>query len=113
MKILSEKTGKEYPTVELCIAAEKAYDEQIAKEKAEKEQALAIAKAKKEELAAVRKNRAAEVENAYKAIIEAQKVYNEKLNAFVKDYGSFHMTINTGEGNPFNLFHNLFENFWF
>ena len=113
MKILSEKTGKEYPNVELCLAAEKEYDEKVAQEKAAQEKALAEAKAKKEQLAAVRKDRAAEVENAYKAILEAQKIYREKLDAFVKDYGSFHMTINTGEGNPFNLFHNFFENFWF
>ena len=37
MKIISEKTGKEYNSVELCLAAEKEYDERIAKEKAEKE----------------------------------------------------------------------------
>ena len=35
MTIFSEKTGKEYSTVELCLADEKAYDERIAKEKAE------------------------------------------------------------------------------
>ena len=33
---------------------------------------------------------------------------NEKLDAFKKDYGSFHMTIKTGEDNPFNLFEPLF-----
>ena len=37
MKIMSEKTGKEYPTVELCLAAEKEYDDKLAKEKEEKE----------------------------------------------------------------------------
>ena len=36
MKIMSEKTGKEYPTVELCLAAEKEYDDKLAKEKEEK-----------------------------------------------------------------------------
>ena len=30
MKIMSEKTGKTYATVEECIAAEKAYDEKVA-----------------------------------------------------------------------------------
>jgi hypothetical protein len=30
MKIISEKTGKEYPNVELCLAAEKEYDDKIA-----------------------------------------------------------------------------------
>ena len=97
MKILSEKTGKEYMTVEECIAAEKEFDEAVAAEKA-----------RKENLAKERKERAKEVEDAFKAILEAQKAYNEKLDAFKKDYGSFHMTIKTGEDNPFNLFEPLF-----
>ena len=100
MKIISEKTGKEYNSVELCLADEKAYDETIeAKEK------------EKERLAQLRKERAAEVEDAYKAILDAQKVYREKLNKFIDDYGSFHMTVRTGEGNPFNFFDRLFD--WF
>lgn len=101
MKIYSEKTGKEYKTVDECVAAEKEFDEAVAKEKA-----------KKEELAAVRKERAAEVEEAYKAIAAAQKEYRKKLDAFVKDYGQFHMTVRTGEGNPFNLFDDFFFR-WF
>jgi len=101
MKIYSEKTNKEYKSVEECLAAEKAFDEK-----------LALEKAKKEELATQRKARAAEVEEAYGAIIKAQKAYREKLNAFVKDYGSFHMTVKTGEGNPFNMF-DWFKDFWF
>ena len=101
MKIYSEKTGKEYKTVELCLAAEAEFDKQVALEKA-----------KKEELATQRKARAAEVEDSYKKILEAQKEYKEKLNQFVKDYGSFHMTVRTGEGNPFNMF-DWFKDFWF
>ena len=92
MKIISEKTGKTYNTVNECLEAEKQYDE-----------ALAAEKLKKEELAKARKERAAEVEEAYSAILDAQKVYREKLDAFVKDYGSFHLTIRTGEHNPFDL----------
>ena len=57
MRIISEKTGKEYKTVAECEAAEKAYDEKVAAEKA-----------KKEALAATRKARAAEVEKAYDAV---------------------------------------------
>lgn len=113
MKIMSEKTGKEYATVEECVAAEKAFDEAIAEKKAKEEKALAEVKAKKEKLTAERKERAVEVENAYKAILEAQKVYREKLNAFVKDYGSFHMTVRTGENNPFDFFEDFWKNFWF
>ena len=96
MKILSEKTGKEYKTVDECVAAEKEFDEAVAAEKA-----------RKENLAKERKERATEVEDAYKAVLEAQKAYQAKLDAFVKDYGSFHMTVRTGEGNPFNLFDRL------
>lgn len=101
MKIYSEKTNKEYKTVDECLAAEKVFDDK-----------LALEKAKKAELASQRKARAAEVEEAYGAIIKAQKAYREKLNAFVKDYGSFHMTVKTGEDNPFNMF-DWFKDFWF
>jgi hypothetical protein len=112
MKIYSEKTNKEYATVEDCLAAEKEYDDAIAEKKAKEEKALAEAKAKREELAAARKERATEVEDAYKAVLEAQKVYRQKLDAFVKDYGSFHMTVKTGDGNPFDLFNGFFDHFW-
>lgn len=101
MKILSEKTNKEYASVEECLAAEKEFDKQVALEKA-----------KKEELANTRKTRAKEIEDAYKAILDAKKHYNELLDAFVKDYGSFHMTLRTGDGNPFDLFNRFFDN-WF
>lgn len=102
MKIISEKTGLEYASVEECVNAEKEYDEKIAAEKA-----------KKEALDNQRKNRAIEVEDAYKAVLAAQKAYKEKLNAFVKDYGSFHMTLKTGDGNPFDLFESFFDKFIF
>ena len=98
MRIFSEKTGKEYKTVPECIAAEKEFDEAQAKKEA-----------RKKALSDERKTRAKEVEDALKAVCDAQKVYEEKLNAFVKDYGSFHATIWTGEGNPFDLFEPLFR----
>lgn len=41
---------------------------------------------------AERKQRAEEVNAAYKAIKEAEKHYCELRDQFVKDYGSFHMT---------------------
>lgn len=100
MTIISEKTGKNYDSVEACLADEKKYDEEQAK-----------AKEKREKLANTRKERAAEVEEAYRAILKAQKTYREKLNQFVEDYGSFHMTIRTGEANPFNFLDRLFD--WF
>lgn len=101
MKILSEKTGKTYATVDECIAAEKEFDD-----------ALEAEKKKKEELASNRKARATEVEEAYKAISVAKKNYYKVLQNFIKDYGSFHMTLNTGDDNPFDDFDRIFD-FWF
>lgn len=101
MKILSEKTNKYYTTVDECLAAEKAFDEAAAKKKAEEEK-----------LNATRKERANEVENAYKASIEANKHYRELLDAFIKDYGSFHMTVHTGNLNPFDSFSHFFDTFF-
>ena len=111
MKIY-DKMGKEHKTVDEALAAEKEYDEKVAAEQK-----------KKEELAASRKARASEVENAYKAILAFDKEckekratlvkeYNEKLKAFTKDFGNFHMTIKTGDGNPFDMF-DIFNRFWF
>lgn len=101
MKILSEKTGKTYATVDECMAAEKEFDD-----------ALEAEKKKKEELANNRKARATEVEEAYKAIGAAKKNYYQVLHNFINDYGSFHMTLNTGDDNPFDNFEKLFD-FWF
>lgn len=101
MKILSEKTNKSYATVQECLAAEKEYDEKVAKEKE-----------KQEKLSAARKERANEIEQAYKASVDAYKHYQDLLDAFVKDYGSFHMTVHTGNLNPFNSFSHLFNSFF-
>ena len=101
MKILSDKTNKYYATVDECLAAEKAFDEAEAKKKAEAQK-----------LNATRKERANEVEMAYNASLEANKHYHELLDAFVKDYGSFHMTVHTGDLNPFDSFSHLFDTFF-
>ena len=101
MKYFSEKTNKTYDTEKACLEAENAFDEAAAKERM-----------KKEKLAEERKARANEVEETYKAAVEATKLYREKLNAFLKDFGSFHMTFHTGEGNPFDLFERFFDRFW-
>ena len=107
MKIY-DKMGREHKTVDEALAAEKEFDEAVAKAKAEKEAAAAKEKARKEELEKTRKERAKEVEDAFKAVLDAQKVYREKFDAFTRDYKGFHMTIHTGEDNPFNLFEPLF-----
>lgn len=92
MRIISDKTGKEYVSVEECLAAEKEYDEAIEAEKA-----------RKAALAEKRADRAKEVEAAYHKVVEAQKDYHKVLASFCKDYGAFHMTLN----DPFDFF-NLF-----
>ena len=99
MKILSEKTKKFYDTVEECVEAEAAWDAEQAKIEAEKRV-----------LAETRKDRAKEVEDAYRKAREAEKEFIKLRNAFVKDYGSFHMTVRNTEAIPsfmddlFNMF---------
>lgn len=113
MKIISEKTGKEYNSVELCLADEKAYDERIAQEKAKKEAEAKALAVKKETAIAERKEAASKVEEKRQALIEAQKAYKEELSKFCGKYGAYHYTIKGGEDSWFNLFDNFFDNFWF
>lgn len=81
MKFYSEKLNKVYDTEQACVEAESAHDK-----------AIAEAEAKKNALVEERATRAKEVEDFYKAAVEAKKAYDEKLRAFLKDYGSFHAT---------------------
>ena len=103
MRIISEKTKKEYKTVEECLAAEKEYDELQAKKREEAEKR-----------AAERKERAKEVEDAYKAAKEAENRYVELRNQFVRDYGSFHMTYsNVDKPEDLKRIDDLFRMFFF
>lgn len=113
MRIISEKTGKEYSSVEECVKAEKAFDEKIAAEKAEKEKALAERKAKQELAVAERKEAAALVEEKRKALVEAQKAFQDELSKFCSKYGAYHYSVKNGDDSWFNLFDNFFKNFWF
>ena len=64
------------------------------KEEAEKaELALEEAKAKEAKLSEERKARAKEIDEARAALVEAEKRYNKLVNAFVKDYGTYHVSI--------------------
>lgn len=81
MKFYSEKLNKVYDTEQACVEAESAHDK-----------AIAEAEAKKKALVEERATRAKEVEDLYKAAVEAKKAYDEKLREFLKDYGSFHAT---------------------
>ena len=117
MKIMSEKTGKEYSSVEACLAAEKEYDEKIAAEKVKAEKALAVKKEKEEKLALERKADAAKIDEARKAVVEANKAYNKAMNEFLEKYGSYHKTVKyTGKDavNAWNdFFDSMFDRFWF
>lgn len=99
MKYFSDVTKKFYDTSDACIEAEEnALNEQIKE------------KQKKERLAAERKERAAEVEEARKEMVAAQKNYRDVLEAFIHDYKSYHYSSTDADEIPtlFNLF-NLFN----
>lgn len=99
MKYYSEITKQFYDNADACTLAEKLATEKIAKQEAEKK-ALAEAKA----------TRAKEVTDAYKAVREAQKNYDELRNKFVQDYGYFHMSFtDPDEKTPFSFFEDIFR----
>lgn len=93
MKYYSDKTKKLYETVEDLNKAEKAYDEA---------HALEIKKA------GIKKEKADEIREARKVMIDAQNKYNELVNKFIKEYGSYHETYHDGDliclKDIFNLF---------
>lgn len=111
MKIISEKTGKEYPSVEECVKAEKAFEEAEAVKKAKEEKALAEKKAKEEALSVKRKEAADKVEAARKTMIEANKAYRDALASFCADYGSYHFTVKPGEALS-DFWSSIWDNFW-
>lgn len=91
----SELLNKTFETEEECLEAEKEHEKKLALEKAKKEE---------------RKERADEVEAAFKEANEAYEKAKELLNKFCADYGVFHKTY-TGSNVPttkslFDLFFN-------
>ena len=103
MKYFSDVTNKVYETVEQLNEAENTA-------LAERKQKELDAQKKKE----AREARAKEVDAAIKAAVEAQKIATDKLNAFCKDYGVFHTSVENanallGNMNPFD---NFFRTFW-
>ena len=109
MKFYSDVTKKFYDTEKACLEAEfKVKEEknraQILREKQEREK-----KEKQEKLAAERKTRAQEVEKAREAMVAAQSKYREVLEAFVKDYHTYHLSL-TGEDAK-NIIPSLFDVF--
>jgi hypothetical protein len=84
MKILSEKTNETYKTVAECVAAEKAYDEKVAKEKAERAAAEKNRQKRKNEVEQARKD----AEKAISKYINLNAKYNkdyehENFSSFV------------------------------
>ena len=111
MKILSEKTGKEYASVEDCLIEEEKWEAEQAAKKAAEEKALAEAKAKKEAAAAERKAEAEKVEAARQKLMDAQKEYHDVLSEFCKKYGAYHYTLKPGETFQ-NIWDSLLNNIW-
>ena len=97
MKYYSEQLNKLFNTSEELKAAE---DKVNAAKKAEEK--------KKAQLKAQRETRAKEVEDAFKVAYDYTKKANELLNAFVKDYGSYHTTLKDAPVSIWDVFFNLF-----
>ena len=93
VKFFSDKTNKWYPTAEAAEKAEFELKEQENRERIQKERAEREKKEKEEKLANERKTRAQEVEVARKGMIAAQKRYREVLEAFVRDYHTYHLSL--------------------
>ena len=99
MLYYSEFTKKAYKTAEECQQAE-----------AKAQEAEKLEKMKKEQEANQRRERAAEVEVARKALTEAQKKYRKVLEAFIKDYGSYHYSETSVDDVP-SLFEEILKLF--
>lgn len=110
MKYYSEKLGKVYNTEKECLEAEFKAKEEENRQKVLKEREEALAKEKKEKEMAERKAAAAEVDEARKAMVAAQKAYKEKLDAFIKRYHNYHFTTTNIDDIP-TLFDNFFNIF--
>lgn len=82
--IFRTKNGKEFDTYEAALAEEEKYEAELAE---------AEAQAKK--LTETRKERADEIKAAYTAMQEASAHYEELVTAFIRDYGSYHMSCRT------------------
>ena len=95
IKVYSDKTNKFYDTVEEANHAEFELKEKENLEKIKKERELALAKEQKEKALAERKAAAAELDEARKAMVTAQKHYAELLDNFIKKYKSYHYTTNS------------------
>ena len=97
MKYYSEKLKKLFNTDKELIQAE----EDLQKKTEEREAKITLLKEQRAE-------RAKEVEEAFKAYKTAQDQAYEKLNVFLKDYGTYHTTLRY---EPFNSIKSLVSPF--
>lgn len=116
MRYYSEVTKNFYDTEKACLEAEFKVKEEQNRQKILKEKAEREAKEKQEKFAAERKARANEVEEARKAMVAAQHKYSEALEAFCKDFGTFHTTLTKDDAKGiiptlFDIFNPLFFDF--
>ena len=87
------------------------YDTEDALKQAEEAEAKRLAEI--EEKNKKRGERAKEIEEAYKAILDAQAHYTELRNKFIEDFGSFHMTVSNKSPVRWSTdFTNLFDFFF-
>ena len=110
MKYWSEITKSFYDTEKACLEAEFKVKEKQNREKILREKVEREAKEKQEKLAAERNTRANEVTEARKAMVAAQSKYREVLEAFVRDYGTYHLSLNGEDAK--SLIPTLFDNFF-
>ena len=116
MKFYSEMLNKVYDTAEACQKAEFEAKEAENRERIRKEREARIAKEKQEKAVAARKGQAAKVEEARKAMIAAQNKYREELEAFCKNYGTYHYSLNGEDAKHviptlFDIFNSSFLDF--
>lgn len=97
MIITSEFTGKEYSTVEDCLAAEKAYKEELIK----KQEAEAIKEQEKDA-------RYDELKESLQFAVDAVKEYEKKLHEYLKDYGSISIKTKDVNYDPWREWMKLF-----
>lgn len=86
MKYFSEKLNKVFESEQECVEAENKFE--LAKQ--EKEE-------KEKRLTQERKERAHEIEEQYKKIMDDRKEYRKLVDDFIRDYGSFHCTFKSNE----------------
>ena len=100
IKIYSDNTNKFYNSVEEANRAEFELKEKENLEKIEKERKERELKEKKEKAMAERKAAAVKVEAARKELMQAQSNYRKELEAFCKQYGTYHYSVENGEEVP-------------